>query len=161
MFRFSIRDVLWLTVVVGLVTALIASHSWKHYQYQKASQIITDDYRESLNTQFEVAKSEFHRRMIFFREGGSGRYHLPDICESIERFVRATSDSIESPEMRIEQYKSALDAARLLEDATRRKSEDDIEPAYYLDRVRYTRSFVEGKIALAQQEMHAKSARKQ
>src|SRR5262245_64687061 len=122
--RFTIRDAMWLMVVVGLVTALIVSLSWKRYEYQKASQIITDEYRESLKTQFEVAKSEFHNRRSALQGFTSGRYPVPDVCDTIERFVKATSEAIESPEMRIEHYKSALDAARALEDRTQSMYED-------------------------------------
>src|SRR6476620_8570604 len=151
MFRFTIRDLLWLMVVVGLGIALVASYSWKRFQYQKASQIITYEYRESLNSQYEVAKIEFHRRTEAF---GRGRMALSDYCDTVERFVKASSDAIESPEMRIEQYTSALHAVRELEDVTRSKIENDVEPSYYLDRVQYTRFLIEGKITLAQQEVN-------
>jgi len=158
MFRFTIRDVLWLTVVVGLSIALVVEHTWKSYTYHKVQQQSSDEYQALLDTRFEAVKSEFHHRMLYWRGPHSGRMSLPDTCDTIERFIDAACEAIESPAERIKQCEVALDAARYLEQMTQSKYEDDVEPLQVLERVRYTRYDVESKLNLAQREANAKQA---
>jgi hypothetical protein len=157
MFRFTIRDLLWLMVVVGLLVTFIA---YRGFEYRKTSQLITDDYRAALNSQFEAAKNAVHTRMNALRGMRSGRYSADDICDDIERFVTATSEAIEAPALRLEQYQAALDAVTFLEKLTEDKYANDVEPLHVLNRVQYTRALVEGKIVLAQQELREQAGRK-
>ena len=45
MFRFTIRDVLWLTVIVGLVVALCLIHRTASYYEKKASELMEMNQR--------------------------------------------------------------------------------------------------------------------
>jgi len=160
MFRFTIRDALWLTVVVAMGGAIFWERSARENDRQAATRRASDQEMEAVNARYEAAKAEFEERMSWWRKFGSGSYSITAACDAIEHFAHATEEMRDDPELRVKDLASALDAAQVVASSTKDKYEQGVEGPPTLYRTQYTRADIEARLQRAEQELAAARAEK-
>jgi hypothetical protein len=110
MFRFSVRDVLWLTVVVAIGVAFMLERSKRLNDRLTVVRRATDDEHEALNSRFVAAKAECHQRMTYWRGPRSGRMSVDETCQTIERYAEAAEEAPEPADVRAKELTHALEA---------------------------------------------------
>ena len=149
MFRFTIRDVLWLMVVVALVGALLLERHARRNERLVTVNWTSDEEREWAKEKFKAAKGEFDQFTSMVR----GRPPIaPDICDVIERFARAAEELPADPETRLKELAAALEYAKTIESGTYEKYRNEVEPQFYWNRTQYTRADVETRLKRVQRE---------
>ncbi len=149
MFRFTIRDVLWLTVVVGLVGALLIEWHARRNERLATVNWTSEEEREWAKEKFKAAKSEFVQLKSQIHGTGTPRI---DACSIIERYAQAAEELPADPETRLKELEAALAYAKELESSTHEKYNAEVEPLMYLNRTQYTRAEVETRLKRVQRE---------
>jgi hypothetical protein len=73
MFRFTIRDLLWLTVVVAMAAAVFFTRSARERDLRQATRRASDQEMEAANARYEAAKGAFDmERGRWFQRAGTG-----------------------------------------------------------------------------------------
>jgi hypothetical protein len=155
MFRFTIRDVIWLTVVIAIGIAFMLERSARVNDRIAVVRSATDDEREALNSRFVAAKAECHQRMTSWRAHRSGRMSVDEICETIERYAEAAEEAPEPADVRVKELRHALEAARVIAENTKEKYEADVELVTTLHRTQYTCADVEARLKRVEAELAA------
>ena len=160
MFRFTIRDGVWLTVVAAMGAAVLHERWARDSDRQAATHRASDQEVEATNARYEAAKGEFEEWMSWWRKGGSGSYSITNACDAIEHFAYATEEMRNDPDLRVKDLASALDAAQILASVTKDKYEQGVEGPPTLYRTQYTRADMEARLRRAEQELAAARAKK-
>src|SRR6476619_6369618 len=143
MFRFTIRDVVWVTVVAAMAAAILFTRWARENDRQAATRRASDQEVEATNARYEAAKGEFDwQRSLQY---GSFPRSVTDVCDAIERFAHAT-ELKNDPELRVKDLASALDFAQELASSTQEKHEQGVEPTSVLYRTQYTRADMEVRL---------------
>jgi hypothetical protein len=152
MFRFTIRDAVWLTIVAAMGAAVLYERWAQENDRRVAIHRASDQEIEAVNARYEAAKGEFDwQRSI---QHGSFPRSVTDVCDAIERFAHAT-ELKNDPELRVKDLASALDFAQELASSTQEKHEQGVEPTSVLYRTQYTRADMEVRLRRAEQELAA------
>jgi hypothetical protein len=157
MFRFTIRDVLWLTVVVALVGALVIERRWRSNDRIATVHWASEEEQEWAKEKFKAAKSEFEQMKSFTHGTGPGFF---DTCSIIERFAQAAEELPADPETRLKELEAALAYAKEVESTTHEKYNEKVEPLIHLNRTQYTRAEVETRLKRVQRELVLERSRK-
>src|SRR4051794_13026820 len=98
MFRFTIRDAMWLTLVVAMGAAIWFSRWARENEGRSARHRASAQEIEAANARYEAAKGEFDQHSDWPGYGFSR--DATDVCDAIERFAHAT-EMKNDPELRI------------------------------------------------------------
>ena len=110
MFRFTIRDLLWLMVVVVVGATLFVMPSRRENGRRTATQRASDQELEAISVRYKAAKGEFEFHET--RRYGSGPgWSASEICDAIERFAQA-AEARDDLEARVKDLASALNFAQ-------------------------------------------------
>jgi hypothetical protein len=139
MFRFTIRDLLWLMVVVALVLTWSADR-WRQRTVPAA---LSKHLRERL----EAAKSEF-----VTRQGIIGRHDNLRELDCLRDWAQAAIESDLSPADKIKECELALAEAEQIHQSLLDKYQADVEPAMSVQRAHYTVSDIQVRLQLAKKE---------
>jgi hypothetical protein len=153
MWKFTIRDLLWLIVVVALSVGLIIERQSRRADQRALARSISEDEREWLTSRFEAAKAEYQARMQYWRGSHTGRMILDDACSAIERFAQAAEDLPADPQIRVKELADALESARFLESITHEKFIHEIEPLTALKRTQYALAEVQVRLKRVEREI--------
>src|SRR5262245_30396456 len=110
-FRFTIRDALWLTVVLVMGTAIFVTRSARENDRRSATLRASDQELEAINARYKAARGEFEWQDTRWHSSGSGRWSVSDACDAIERFAHAT-ETRNDLETRVKDLASALEFAQ-------------------------------------------------
>jgi hypothetical protein len=156
MFRFTIRDVMWLTLVVALGAAILFARWARENEGPAAKRRASAQEIEAASARYEAAKGEFDwlKAQVYGRPPGP-----TDVCNAMERFAHAT-EMKNDPESRVKDLASALDHAQQLASITQDKYEQGVEHVTTLYRVQYTRADMEARLRRAEQELAAAGAKR-
>src|SRR5688572_13366379 len=105
--RFTIRDVLWLTVVVALVGALLLERHERRNERLVTVNWTSEEEQEWAKEKFKAAKSEFEQLKSHSRGTGAPR-NVDETCSIIERFAQAAEELPADPETRLKELEVAL-----------------------------------------------------
>jgi len=139
MFRFTIRDVLWLTVVVGLVVTWTADR-WRQ---RSVSPALSKYLRERL----EAAKSEFVTRQQLI-----GTHDSLKELDCLSHWAQAAVESDLSPADKIKECELSLAEAKQIQQTLQDKYEADVEPLMSVERARYMVADIQVQLQRAQKE---------
>jgi hypothetical protein len=153
MFRFTIRDALWLAVVVAMAAAVFFTRSARESDLRQATRRASDQEMEAANARYEAAKGEFDWERSL-THGTYAPRPITFVCEVIERFAHA-SELKDDPALRVNSLASALDFAQELALSTQEKHEQGVEPISEVYRTQYTRADMEARLRRAEQELAA------
>jgi hypothetical protein len=142
--------VLWLTVVVALVGALVIERRWRSNDQIATVHWASEEEQQWAKEKFKAAKSEFEQ-MKSFTHGTGPR--TVDTCSIIERFAQAAEGLPADPETRLKELEAALAYAKEVESVTHEKYNAEVEPLMYLNRTQYTRAEVETRLKRVQREL--------
>jgi hypothetical protein len=156
MFRFTIRDWLWLIVVVVVGAILCVIPSRRGNGRRTATRRVSEQELETIRARYEAAKGEFDFHAA--RTLGSGVWPSADeYCSAIERFAQA-AEARDNLEARVKDLASALDFAQHKASASLDKYESDVAPASEVYRYQYTRADMEARLRRAEQDLAAAQA---
>src|SRR5690349_6209514 len=143
MFRFTIRDVLWLIVVVGISVAVWFERSAQQNHRLAVTHRASEQELESISARYRAAKGEFDFHVTRWHspvppERAFGFYHWPvdDTCGAIERLAYATEASNDL-ETQVKDLKSALELAEYVLSTMKEKFAEDV---LGVNRAQYTRA---------------------
>jgi hypothetical protein len=157
MLRFTIRDVILLTVIVALLAALLMERQSRRNERLVTVNWASEEEREWAKVKFKAAKSEFDQ----FRGFAYGRTPgVHEFCSVIERFAQTAEVLPADPEMRLKELEAALAFAKEQESVTRDKYDQEVEPLHALNRIEYTRADVETRLKRVQREVVLARAQK-
>jgi len=159
--RFTIRDVVLVTVIVALVAAFLIERRARHNDQIATVRWASAEEQEWMRERFKAAKAEFQQVEKFWR-GGKGSQSLPvsDTCNAVERYAQAAEELPADAETRSKEIAAALEFAKFLEITTQDKFNADVEPQLYLNRVQYARAEVETRLKRVQRELVLERSRK-
>jgi hypothetical protein len=153
MFRFTIRDWLWLMVVVVVGTTLFVMPSRRENGQRTATRSVSEQELETIRVRYEAAKGEFDFHVA--RTMGSGVWPSADeYCGAIERFALA-AEARDDLETRVKDLAEALKFAQQKVSSTLDKYEADVYPANEVYRFQYTRADIEARLRRAEQDLAA------
>ncbi len=156
MFRFTIRDVLWLVVVVVAGAAMFVMYSRGENGRRTATRRASDQELEAINVRYKAAKGEFDFHVS--RNRGTGIWPSADeYCAAIERFAQA-AEARDDLEARIKDLAAALEYAQHHASSTLDKYENGMDLANAVYRFEYTRADIEARLRRAEQELAATQA---
>jgi hypothetical protein len=156
MFRFTIRDWLWLVVAVVVGTAVFVMPSRRENGRRTATRRVSDQELEAISVRYEAAKGEFKSHATRMYHTGPG-WSSDEICGAIERFAQAT-EARDDLEARVKDLAEALAFAQRQASSTLDKYENDVEPANAVYRYQYTRADIEARLRRAEQDLAAAQA---
>ena len=159
MFRFTIRDILWLTVVVVVGAAVFVTRSGRENDLKVATQRASEQELEAIRARYKAAKGEFEWHVTRWHSPGSERafeyrWSVDQTCGAIERFAQATEMSNDL-ETQVKDLTSALELTQFLLSTVLEKNADDVLAVH---RVQYTRAGIEAQLRRAQQNLAAARA---
>jgi hypothetical protein len=160
MLRFTIRDVLWLVVVMAMVAAVFFTRSARDSDLRQATRRASDQEIEAANARYEAAKGAFDMELGRWFHGGSGIFSVRDACEAIERFAYATEEMRNDPELRVKQLARALEAAQQVLSSEIVNDKSGAGSPMVLYRAKYTRADMEARLRRAEQELAAEREQK-
>jgi hypothetical protein len=155
--RFTIRDVVLLTVIVALVGALFIERRARRNEQIATVHWASEEEQEWAKEKFKAAKSEFV--WLKSQTHGTGTPRV-DACSIIERFAQAAEELPADPETRLKELEAALAYAKEVESTTHEKYNAEVEPLIYLNRTQYTRADVETRLKRVQREVVLERSRK-
>ena len=156
--RFTIRDLLMLTVIVALIAALIIERQSRRNERLVTVNWTSEEEREWTKERFKAAKAEFEQTKA---QNSFGRgLDLESTCGAIERFARSAEELPADPETRVKELEAALAYAKDREAQSRDKFEQGSEPQFYLNRTQFTRAEVETLLKRVQRELVLERSRK-
>jgi len=159
MCRITIRNVLWLTVVVGMGVAVWFERSAQDSDRRVAIHRASEQELEAIRARYKAAKGEFEFHVKRWHSPPPERvgfYHWPvnDTCGAIERFAYA-SDASNDLETQVKDLKSALELAEYVLSTMQEKHSEDVLAVH---RVQYTRAGIEAQLRRAEQDLAAARA---
>lgn len=157
MFRFTIRDALWLTVVLGMAAAVLFTRLARERDLRQATRRASDQEMEAASARYEAAKGAFDMELRRWFGAGTGLApSVSDACEAIERFAYATEE-MPDPELRVKQLARALDAAQQVLSQQIYEIETEVASPMNPDlyRAKYTRADMEARLRRAEQDLAA------
>jgi hypothetical protein len=159
--RFTIRDVVLVTVIVALATALLIERRTRH-NYQIATvRWASEEEQEWARERFKAAKAEFQQVDRLWRGRYSGLpLSVSDACDAVERYAHAAEELPADAETRTKEIAVALEFAKFLEITTQDKFNADVEPQLSLNRTQYARAEVETRLKRVQRELALEPNRK-
>ena len=158
--RFTLRDVLLLTVIVALVVALLIERRARRDDQLATVRWTSEEEREWANERFKAAKAEFQQTESYWRGPHSGRADLFEACSAIERYAQAAEELPGNAETRAKELSAALSFAKDFETIIHEKVDNEVEPLYRLNRAQYTRADVETRLKRVQREAVLERSRK-
>jgi hypothetical protein len=153
MFRFTIRDWLWLmaVVVVGAIVFVIPSQ--RENAERTAPRPVSEQEFEAISVRYEAAKGEFDSHVA--RNRGSGIWPSADeYCAAIERYAQA-AEARDDLEARVKDLAAALNYAQEHASASLDKYENGMDLASAVYRFQYTRADIEARLRRAEQDLAA------
>lgn len=159
MFRFTIRDLVWLIVVVVVGTAAFVTRSGRENDRLAVMRRASEQELVAIRDRYRAAKGEFDFHMTLWHspppERAFGHYwSVDDTCGAMERLAFATEASNDL-ETQVKDLKSALELAGFVLSTVLEKSPDD---PLAVPRVRYTRAGIEMQLSRAEQDLAAAQA---
>ena len=158
--RFTLRDLLWLIVVVAMAAAVYFTRSARDSDLRQATRRASDQEMEADNARYEAAKGAFDMELGRWFHGGSGILSVPDACDAIERFAYAAEEMRDDPEKRVKQLASALEAAQQVLTSEIGKDKSGAGSPMDLYRAKYTRADMEARLRRAEQDLAGARANK-
>jgi hypothetical protein len=159
MFRFTIRDSLWLMVVVGMSVAVWFERSAQENDRRAATHRASDQELEAISARYKAAKGEFEWHETRWHSPGPLRsYDYPwsvdQTCSAIERLASATETSNDL-EAQVKDLTNALELAQYLLSSVLEKHADNV---LAINRIQYTRAGMEARLRRAEQDLKAARA---
>jgi hypothetical protein len=151
MLRITIRDLVWLMVVVVVGTAVFVTRSGRESDRRAVMRRASEQELEAIGARYRAAKGEFEW-YASQRDLANTRWSIDDACSAIERFALET-ETINDLETRAKDLAKALELAQYLEATVQEGYEKDIQPFSMVHRTRYTRTDVEVRFRRADQEL--------
>lgn len=156
MFRFTVRDGVWLLLVIVVGAILLVMPLRRKIGRQKALRHVSEPERETIRVRYEAAKGEFDFHVA--RNRGSGIWpSAGEYCASVERFADA-AEARDDLEARIRDLASALDFVQHKASASLEKYENEVDPASEVYRYQYTRADMEARLKRAERDLAAAQA---
>lgn len=160
MLRFSIRDVLWLTIVIVAGAAAFVTRSGRKNDLQAVAQRASQQELTAIRDRYKTAKGEFEWHVTRWHLPGSGRpfeypWSVESTCGAIERFAYA-AETCNDLETQIKDLKSALELTEYVLTTVLEKSPDD---PLAIPRAQYTKAGIEAQLRRAEQNLAAARAR--
>lgn len=156
MFRFTIRDGLWLVLAVVVPATVFVMSARRENGRNFVTRRASLQELEAIKVRYEAAKGEFDFHVS--RNLGSGIWPSADeYCAAIERFAQAT-EARDDMEARVKDLAEALTFAQHHASSTLDKFENDVEPANAVYRFQYTRADKEARLRRAEQDLAAAQA---
>lgn len=153
MFRFTIRDWLWLMVAVGVGATLLMMPSRMESVRRTATRPVSEQELEAIQVRYEAAKAQFDAHVACNR--GSGIWPTAEeYCAAIERYAQA-AEARDVLEARVKDLAAALSYAQEKASSTLDKYENDVEPASAVYRFQYTRADLEARLRRAERDLAA------
>jgi hypothetical protein len=156
MFGFTIRDVLWLMVVVGMSVAVWFERSARDNDRRAATHRASEQELEAIGARYRAAKGEFEWHVTRWHSPGSERAFeyrssIENTCGAIERFAHATETCNDLP-TQVKDLTSALELTQYLLSTILEKNADDFLAVH---RAQYTRAGIEAQLRRAEQSLTA------
>jgi hypothetical protein len=156
MFRLTIRDALWLTVVVAMAAAVLYTRSARVNDLQAAMRRAAEQELEAVNARYKAAKGEFHWVVWL---ANSNRLSHGHACDAAERLARAVEE-MGDLELRVSELAKVLEVAQSQVSVVQEKYEHGTASAFMVYRVQYTRADVEARLRRAKEELAVARAKK-
>jgi hypothetical protein len=154
MFRFTIRDLLWLMVVVILGVTVFVTRSGGGKGRQMATRRASGEELDAISVRYKAAKEEFELQSNPYLQH---RWVIDD-ADVIERFAQA-AEACNDPEARVKDLAEALKLAQQLASTSLDKYENDVDPANTVYRIQYTRADTEARLRRAEQDLAAQATK--
>ena len=163
MFHFTIRDGLWLMVVV-VGAAVFVTRSGRENDRRAVMRRASEQELEAIGARYKAAKAEFEWHVTRWHSPGSERafeyrWSIDGTCSAIERFAYAAETSSDL-ETQVKDLRTAQELALYLASYLMGKKDeyDDVKlsPPFY--RIQYTCADIEGRLRRAEQELTATQA---
>src|SRR5262245_43024621 len=156
MFRFTIRDGLWLVVAVVVPATVFVMSSWRENGRGFVTRRAAPQELETIKVRYEAAKGEFDFHVG--RTSGSRVWPSADeYCSAVERFAQAT-EARDDLEARVKDLADALKFVQEKASTSLDKFESGAEPANEVYRFQYTRADMEARLRRAEQDLAAAQA---
>ncbi len=156
MFRFTIRDLLWLIMAVVVGTTLFAMPSRRETYPPSITRRASDEELEAINVRYQAAKGEFRFHSTRMYNTGPG-WSADEICAAIERFAQA-AEAREDLEARVKDLAEGLEFAQREASISLDTFEHGVDPANSVYRHQYTRADIEARLRRAEQDWAAAQA---
>jgi hypothetical protein len=156
MCRFTIRDVLWLTVVVVVGAAVLVTRSRRESDRLAVMRRASEQELAAIRDRYQAAKGEFEWYVKRWHSPGSERafehpWSIEQTCGAIERFAQAT-ESCNDLETQVQDLTSARELTQYLLSTIREKNADDILGVH---RTQFTLAGIETHLRRAEQNLTA------
>jgi hypothetical protein len=151
MFRFTIRDALWLTVVMAMAGALLYPRTPRVNDLPVQTRRASPQEIEAVNARYKAAKGEF--------EWQAAQYGYSDGFDAADRLAHAV-EAMPDLELRVRESAKALEFAQSIVSIVQDKYEHGAEHAFMLYRAQYTRADLEARLRRAEQKLAAARANK-
>ena len=161
MFRFTIRDSLWLIVVLAMIVAVWFERSARESNRRAVTHRASDQELEAISARYKAAKGEFDWHVTRWHSPGSERafeyrWSVDDTCGAIERFAHAT-ELENDPESKAKDLASALSFAQYLASYLMGKKDEyaDVKTSPPFYRIQFTCADIEVRLRRAEQDLTA------
>lgn len=159
MLRFTVRDLLWLAVVIVVGAAVLVTRSGREQERQAVIQRASQQELEAIGARYKVAKGEFEFHVARWHSPpprAHGFYHwsVDETCGAIERLAYA-SEASNALETQVEDLKSALELAEFVLANMREKYAEDVLAVH---RAQYTQAGIAAQLRRAEQNLAAARA---
>jgi hypothetical protein len=152
--RFTIRDVVLATAIVGLVAALLIERRGRHNDQIATVRWVSEEEQEWARERFKAAKAEFQQWEKIWRGRHSGLpLPLHDTCSAVERYAHAAEELPADAETRTKEIAAALEFAKFLEYTTQDKFNAEVEAQHSLNRAQYARADIETRLKRVHREL--------
>jgi hypothetical protein len=154
--RLTIRDLVWLMVVVVVGAAVFVTRSGRENDRVAVTRRASEQELVAIQDRYKSAKAEFEFHVTRWHsppppERASGLYHWPvdDTCGAIERLAYSTQ-AINDLETQVKDLKSALELAEYVLSTMVEKYGEDVLAVH---RAQYTRAGIEAQLSRAEQDL--------
>jgi hypothetical protein len=158
MFRFTIRDALWLTVLLATAAAVFFARSAPMNDLPVATHRASNQEIEAANARYKAAKGEFEWQ-VSESTSYNQRWEASDAFDAAERLAHAVEE-LPDPELRVKELAKALEFVQPQVSIIRDKYEHEVEPAFMLYRAQYISADLEARLRRVEQELAAARASK-
>jgi hypothetical protein len=159
MIRFTIRDLVWLIVVVVVGTAAFVARSGRESDRRGVMRRASEQELEAIRARYKAAKAEFEWHMTRWHSPGSERafeyrWSIDGTCSAIERFAYAAETSSDL-ETQVKDLRTALELAEYLASYLMGKQDEfaDVKTSPPFYRIQYTRADTERRLRRAEQNL--------
>jgi hypothetical protein len=156
MLRFTIRDLVWLMVVVVVGAAVFVTRSGRESDRRAVMRRASEQELEAIGARYRAAKGEFEW-YVTHRDFAGVRWSVYTGCDAIERFAHATETS-KDLKTRVKDLASAVELAQYFAAITQDKYEKDLEPISAVHRTQYTVAESELRLRRAKEQLAAAQA---